>query len=85
MEVTNSNHLLPEEPGITKETLLLRLLDELSAARNLAGKSILSVLVAALVILNHCSKPGTEREPMQFQIRISCRSRCIEGGRRRGA
>lgn len=40
MEAANSRPLLSGEPDVTKETLLLRLLDELSAARNLAGKSV---------------------------------------------
>jgi hypothetical protein len=69
MQATSSNG---GELGVTRETLLLRLLDELSAARDLTGESILPIPVAALVILNHCSESKTERQSRWSQCRVSC-------------
>jgi len=70
MEAANSNQTPSGEPGVTKEALLLQLLDELSAARNLAGKSIPFILMVALVILDHSSESEPEREFGWFQVRI---------------
>jgi len=74
MEAANSNQAPTGEPGVTKEALLLQLLDELSAARNLAGKSIrfILILMVALVILDRSSKSGPKREFGWFQIRVYC-------------